>query len=118
MQFSYHKDQSNRFDQRAHFSRFTASTSDLPARIRLPQVRRILLGLLPRKAETRRLFNEHLFLKDRELLGAIDIINAKHGRQTVRFGIPIKPETHWKMNRNFLSQYYTTNIDQILRVVA
>ena len=76
----------------------------------------VLLGLQSRIAETRRLFNEDLYLRDRELMGVIDLLNAKHGRQTVRFGIPTKQETKWQMNRNFLSQSYTTNIEQILRV--
>jgi hypothetical protein len=46
----------------------------------------------------------------------IDLLNEKHGRQTVRFGMPIKREATWKMNRNFLSPAYTTNFSQILCV--
>jgi len=76
----------------------------------------ILLGLQPRKGETKRLFHDDLYLRDRDLMGAVDAINEKHGRQTIRFGMPIKDQTNWHMNRNFLSPCYTTDIDQILQV--
>jgi DNA polymerase V len=76
----------------------------------------ILLGLQPRTSETKRLFNDDGYLRDRGLMGAVDTLNEKYGRQTVRFGIPIKRETNWHMNRNYLSPCYTTDIDQILRV--
>jgi DNA polymerase V len=76
----------------------------------------ILLGLQPVTSETRRLFSDELYLRDKELMKAMDTINEKHGRQTLRFGIPIKRETKWHMNRNHLSPCYTTDIDQILRV--
>lgn len=76
----------------------------------------ILLGLQPRKSETRRLFNDELYLRDRDLMKVVDAINEKHGRQTVRFGMPIKRETNWQMNRNYLSPCYTTEIAQVLTV--
>ena len=76
----------------------------------------MLLGLQPREAETPRLFHDDLYLRDRELMAAIDKLNEKHGRQAVRFGWPIKRETAWKMNRNYLSPNYTTKIMDILRV--
>ncbi|CAN5520104.1 Y-family DNA polymerase [soil metagenome] len=75
----------------------------------------VLLGLQPQTSETRRLFTESNYLKDRKLMSAIDSLNAKHGRHTVRFGLPIKREKAWHMNRNYLSAHYTTNIEQILR---
>ena len=76
----------------------------------------VLLGLQPRQAETKRLFNEESYVRDRELMSKIDLLNVKHGRQTVRFGPPIKSDVKWKMSRSHLSPSYTTNIDQILRV--
>jgi DNA polymerase V len=76
----------------------------------------ILLGLQPRTSETKRLFNDDGYLRDRGLMGAVDTLNEKYGRHTVRFGIPIKRETKWHMNRNHLSPCYTTDIDQILTV--
>lgn len=76
----------------------------------------VLLGLEPRTSETRRLFNDDSFLRDRDLMNAVDSINQKHGRNALRFGLAAKHHTHWKMNRNYLSPSYTTDIDQILRV--
>jgi hypothetical protein len=76
----------------------------------------MLLGLQPQEAETPRLFDDDLYLRDRELMDVIDKLNEKHGRQTVRFGWPIKREIAWKMNRNYLSPNYTTNIMDILRI--
>jgi DNA polymerase V len=76
----------------------------------------ILLGLQPVNAETKRLFNDELYLKDRSLMFVIDRLNEKHGRQTVRFGMPIKHEKKWHMNRNHLSPSYTTNADDLLKV--
>ncbi len=76
----------------------------------------VLLGLQPRTSETKRLFDEDRYQRDRHLMAAMDILNQKHGRQTVRFGMPAKTHTSWKMNRNHLSPQYTTDIEQILRV--
>ncbi len=76
----------------------------------------VLLGLQSRSAETRRLFDDEILLRDRELMATIDSLNEKYGRQTVRFGIPIKGQTNWQMNRNYLSPSYTTDIEQILKV--
>ena len=76
----------------------------------------MLLGLQPREGETQRLFDDEMLLKDRELMNALDSLNGKYGRQTVRFGLPIKREKTWHMGRNYLSPQYTTKIDQILRV--
>ncbi len=76
----------------------------------------MLIGLQPREAETPRLFHDDIYLRDRKLMDAIDRLNEKHGRQTLRFGLPIKRETAWKMNRNYLSPNYTTSIGDLLRV--
>jgi DNA polymerase V len=76
----------------------------------------ILLGLQPVAGETRRLFHDDLYMKDRGLMGVIDALNERHGRQTVRFGMPIKREVNWKMSRNFLSPGYTTNINEVLQI--
>ncbi len=76
----------------------------------------VLLGLQPFISETRRLFEEEQYQRDRELMKALDLLNQKYGRQTVRFGMPAKHHTHWQMNRNHLSPHYTTDIEQILRV--
>lgn len=76
----------------------------------------VLLGLQPNKAQTKRLFDDDLYLRDRELMRTLDRLNDKQGRATVRFGMPIKRETAWHMNRNYLSPGYTTDINSILRI--
>lgn len=75
----------------------------------------ILLGLQPREGETQRLFHDAMYLKERGLMEALDSLNEKYGRQTVRFAWPMKREQTWRMSRNYLSRHYTTNIEQILR---
>lgn len=76
----------------------------------------ILLGLQPREGETRRLFRDNEYMEDRELMAAIDAINAKYGRKTVRFGLAQEDHTSWQMSRNHLSPCFTTNVEQLLRV--
>lgn len=76
----------------------------------------ILLGLQPRTAETVRLFDEHHYMRDRKLMTALDTLNARYGRQAVRFGIPIKREKTWHMSPNHLSNRFTTNIREIMKV--
>ncbi len=76
----------------------------------------ILLGLQPVEGETPRLFGEDEYLADRELMNVIDDVNAKYGRNTIRFGLPEHRHTHWQMSRNHLSPQFTTRIEDILRV--
>jgi DNA polymerase V len=78
----------------------------------------IFLGLKPAEAIAPRLFDAHLYLKDKNLMKAMDEINAKFGKRTIRFGLPAKHHTNWTMSRNYLSPAYTTNIDQVLRVTV
>ena len=76
----------------------------------------LLLGLTPVEGETKRLYDDDEYQADRKLMAAIDNLNAKHGRNTIRFGLPAKRSVRWNMNRNFLSDNYTTSIADILRV--
>ena len=46
---------------------------------------------------------------------AIDEINQKFGKDTVRFG-SVKSEGNWKMKQTRKSQSYTTNWNEILVV--
>jgi len=50
---------------------------------------------------------------DREMKDIFDV--QDHGRETVRFGMPIKREKAWRMSRNYLSPNYTTKIEHILK---
>ena len=76
----------------------------------------MLLGLQPVEGETKRLFDDEEYLEQRKLMNATDAINSKYVRQTIRFGLAAKTHVNWQMNRNCLSQSYTTDIAQILRV--
>jgi DNA polymerase V len=78
----------------------------------------LLLGLQPATGRTQRLFDEKNYLEDRELMKAVDLLNARYGRGAIRFGWPAKSHTNWQMSRDHLSPAYTTNVDQVLRVRA
>ncbi|NJP03626.1 translesion error-prone DNA polymerase V subunit UmuC [Pseudomonas sp. hsmgli-8] len=55
--------------------------------------------------------------KCEQLMGIMDSINARWGRGTLRSAtVPIEPE--WGMRREFMSQSYTTRIDQLWTVRA
>ena len=50
-----------------------------------------------------------------QLMKAVDQINQKEGRGTVRIGrVPAKPV--WAMRRDMLSQRYTTRWDEVIGV--
>jgi DNA polymerase V len=51
------------------------------------------------------------------LMQAVDAINRKHGRYTVR-PLALTSERDWEMRRQNLSPRYTTNLDEVLRVKA
>jgi len=76
----------------------------------------LLLGLTPVEGETKRLYDDDEYQADRKLMAAIDNLNAKHGRNTIRFGLPAKRSVRWNMNRHFLSDNYTTSIADVLKV--
>jgi DNA polymerase V len=77
----------------------------------------LLLDLAPREGETRRLFGDDEYVHDRELMAAVDAINATYGRGTVWFGPRRRGKANnWHMARNRLSPRYTTDPAQLLRV--
>lgn len=78
----------------------------------------VLLDLQPAAGETKRLFGDEEYLRDRQLMRSVDILNAKHGRRTLHFGAPYTKQRNWHMNRNHLSRAFTTEIGQVLRVVS
>ena len=78
----------------------------------------ILLGLQPSAGETRRLFEDERYLRDRQLMNTLDWINSKHGRRTLHFGAPHVKQKNWHMSREHLSRAFTTNIDEVLRARA
>ncbi len=48
---------------------------------------------------------------------AVDLINHKHGRHTVR-PLAVVYNQNWEMRRGRLSGRYTTCLDEVLRVRA
>lgn len=75
----------------------------------------ILSGLVPTEKLTKRMFDNEKFLQRHNLIKAIDEINQKFGRDTIRFA-SVKSNTVWKMKQTRKSQKYTTNWNEILRV--
>jgi DNA polymerase V len=75
----------------------------------------ILSGLVPNENLTKRMFDDEQFQQRHKLMKAIDEINQKFGKDTVRFG-SVKTEGCWKMKQTRKSRSYTTNWNEILAV--
>lgn len=75
----------------------------------------ILSGLVPSENLTKRMFDDERFQRQHNLMKAIDEINRKFGKDTVRFG-SVKIEGNWKMKQTRKSQRYTTVWSEILTV--
>ena len=61
------------------------------------------------------MFDDEKFQQRHNLIKAIDEINQKFGRDTVRFA-GVKTEGSWKMKQLRKSQSYTTNWNELLTV--
>lgn len=75
----------------------------------------ILSGLVPSEKLTKRMFDDETFKRQHNLMKAIDEINQKFGRDTIRFA-SVKIEGAWKMKQTRKSQCYTTNWNELLVV--
>jgi len=75
----------------------------------------ILSGLVPNENLTRRMFDDENFQQQHKLMKAVDEINQKFGKDTVRFG-NVKTDGSWKMKQTRKSQSYTTKLNEILTV--
>jgi DNA polymerase V len=75
----------------------------------------ILSGLVPSENLTKRMFDDEKFRQQHKLMKAIDEINQKFGKDTVRFG-SIATEGRWKMKQARKSRSYTTNWNEMLVV--
>lgn len=75
----------------------------------------ILSGLLPTEKLTKRMFNEEKFQQHHRLMKAIDEINRKFGKDTIRFG-RFEGEEFWQMKQLRKSQSYTTNWNELMKV--
>ncbi len=61
------------------------------------------------------LFHQNNYVQDTKAMDAIDLINRKFGRHTIVLASQ-DIDREWKMNQEFLSPKYTTNIDDIIKV--
>jgi DNA polymerase V len=75
----------------------------------------ILNQLVPADQLSKRFFGDAAFERSRQLLKAVDEINRKHGRDTVRFGAA-QPNGRWQTKFIKRSQCYTTRLKGVLCV--
>ena len=75
----------------------------------------MLNRLAPADGLSKRLFGDERFERARRVMKAVDEINARHGRHTVRFGAsPLRGRWETRFMRR--SRCYTTLLDEVLRV--
>ncbi|MBS1796142.1 MAG: Y-family DNA polymerase [Acidobacteria bacterium] len=75
----------------------------------------ILSGLVGTEKLTKRLFDDENFQKQHKLMKAIDEINRKFGKDTVRFA-SVRTAGNWKMKQARKSPGYTTNWNELMEV--
>jgi DNA polymerase V len=61
------------------------------------------------------MFDDEKFQQQHKLMKAVDEINQKFGKDTVRFG-SVKAEDGWMMKQTRESQNYMTNWNELLLV--
>jgi DNA polymerase V len=76
----------------------------------------ILSHLRPADGLTVRLFGNCQYERARRVMMAVDEINARHGRDTVRLGVA-NPSGRWKTKALRRSPRYTTRISEVLSIV-
>jgi DNA polymerase V len=74
-----------------------------------------LSRLVPADGLTARLFDDDSFERSRQLMGAVDALNAKFGKDTVRYGA-VNPAGGWQTKFLRRSRCYTTRLSDVLRV--
>lgn len=75
----------------------------------------ILSGLVPAEKMSKRMFDDERFERQHKLMKAIDEINQKFGKDTVRFA-SVERNGAWKMKQIYKSPSYTTNWNELLAV--
>lgn len=75
----------------------------------------ILSGLVPGENLTKRMFDDEKYQQQHKLMKAVDEINQRFGKDTVRFGYKYDSGT-WMMKQTKKSQSYTTNWEELLKV--
>ena len=49
-------------------------------------------------------------------MSALDAVNRKHGKNTIRLGAQGSPNAAWHMKQNLKSRNYTTDWDELAEV--
>jgi DNA polymerase V len=75
----------------------------------------LLNQLVPADQLSRRFFGDEGYVRVRRVLKAVDEINRRHGRDTVRFGA-VEPQGRWQTKFLKRSQCYTTRLKDVLCV--
>jgi DNA polymerase V len=75
----------------------------------------MLNNLVPVDQLSKRLFGDARFERSRKVMAALDQINAKHGRDTVRFGVA-QPDGRWRTKFLRRSRRYTTCLSEVLSI--
>jgi DNA polymerase V len=73
----------------------------------------MLNGLVPADQMTKRFFGDVAYERSRSVLRAVDEINRRHGRDTVRFGMS-QAKGRWQTKSLRRSQNYTTKLNEVL----
>ena len=76
----------------------------------------ILGGLSPAGSLSMRLHGDEQFERARRAMRAADALNRRHGRDTVRHGLPRTPDGRWPTKSLMHSPRYTTRLKDVLRV--
>jgi DNA polymerase V len=63
------------------------------------------------------LFDEDLHAKHRPIMQVIDVMNKRLGADKIKLG-SMDVQRTWKMNQKNLSPRYTTDLHQIIKVIA
>ena len=75
----------------------------------------ILSGLVPADELTERMFDEKKWERFRFVMKAVDEVNRKFGRDTLRFGFPTS-NAMWRGKSEWRSNRYTTRFKEIVKV--
>ena len=75
----------------------------------------VLSGLAPADKLTTRMFDETRWQRFRNVMAAVDEINRKFGRNTVRFAVA-NPNGAWQGKCAYRSPRYTTRFDEVMQV--
>ena len=77
----------------------------------------ILSGLVPAASTTKRMFDDERFKRQHNIMKAVDEINQKFGKDTIRFASLLRGDTAtWRMKQIYKSPSYTTNWNELLTV--